>query len=205
MIEEKFWERRENFLRINPSGTVPVLVRKNESVIIGSTNIVDYIIARHQMESETDLIPMISSHMSGEEEFRYTSIKNLCVWFDEKFATEVVKPLLYEKIVNFFRDRSIPDPNYLSAARYNLGIHVEYLEHLLSQHEYLCGEKFTLADLVASCHISVVDYLGEIVWSKMPYTRNWYSIIKSKPYFKEFLKERIGGFPPPKHYNEFDF
>ncbi|MEI8274960.1 MAG: glutathione S-transferase family protein, partial [Hyphomicrobiales bacterium] len=43
LLEERFWERREDFLRINPAGTIPVLVADGEPAIPGAAIIAEYI------------------------------------------------------------------------------------------------------------------------------------------------------------------
>ena len=39
---EIFWERNETFLKLNPSGEVPILVDQNNTVLCGSRIIVEY-------------------------------------------------------------------------------------------------------------------------------------------------------------------
>ncbi|MFK9804363.1 glutathione S-transferase family protein, partial [Escherichia coli] len=40
---EKIWERRQEFLQINPTGTVPVLVDLNGTILAESQAIVEYL------------------------------------------------------------------------------------------------------------------------------------------------------------------
>ena len=205
LIEEKFWERRKTYLRLNPIGSVPLLVTDNGINIFNSYSICHFLLARYKSPSQIYLLPNLNVYNAEDREDEYAKILNICSWFDEKFSEEVSKPFLYEKVVNFFKTKTPPDVSYLTTARYNLGVHMEYLEFLLTQNEYLVGENMTLADVCAASHLSVVDYVNEIRWDKVPNTKMWYSIMKSKPYFKDILKERISGFPPPLHYDNPDF
>ena len=41
-IEERFWERREEFLLLNPAGDIPVLVAEGEPPIPGGAIIAEY-------------------------------------------------------------------------------------------------------------------------------------------------------------------
>src|SRR6185437_13782943 len=43
LVEERFWERREEFLMLNPAGAVPVLVEEGQPAIPGASIIVEYI------------------------------------------------------------------------------------------------------------------------------------------------------------------
>ena len=64
---------------------------------------------------------------------------------------------------------------------------------------------FSLADITAAAHLSVIDYLGDIDWDNYKYAKDWYAKIKSRPSFKEILKDKIKGIPPSKHYSNLDF
>ena len=43
LVEERFWERREEFLLLNPAGQIPVLVADGQPAIPGATIIAEYI------------------------------------------------------------------------------------------------------------------------------------------------------------------
>lgn len=40
---EKTWERRREFLRLNPAGDVPVLVEADSTAIVGATAILEFL------------------------------------------------------------------------------------------------------------------------------------------------------------------
>ena len=79
------------------------------------------------------------------------------------------------------------------------------MQNILSIRKWLGCEKFTIADVSAMCHISIVDYIGYINWNKYPKLKEWYLIAKSKKGFEKILQERIGSFAPSKNYNKYDF
>ena len=43
LIEERFWERREEFLVMNPAGQIPVLVADGQPPVPGTAIIAEYI------------------------------------------------------------------------------------------------------------------------------------------------------------------
>jgi len=53
--------------------------------------------------------------------------------------------------------------------------------------------------------LSCVDYVGDVPWEQYPEAKEWYARIKSRPSFRELLKETIPAMPPPKHYADLDF
>ena len=43
LVEERFWERREEFLLLNPAGEIPVLVADGQPPVPGAAIIAEYI------------------------------------------------------------------------------------------------------------------------------------------------------------------
>jgi glutathione S-transferase len=43
LVEERYWERREEFLLLNPAGEVPVLVAEGQPPVPGADIIAEYI------------------------------------------------------------------------------------------------------------------------------------------------------------------
>jgi glutathione S-transferase len=194
--DERFWERRESFLKMSPIGTVPLLVKKGSLFFPHSDLIVNHIIKNY--DTDFSLIP--------EKEEDEVRVKSISTWFDEKFFHEVSKIFLYEKVIHTMKQDESPDVNSLNIARYNVHIHFEFLEFLLSQNAFLAGEKFTLADITAGAHISVLDYLSEIKWSNVSVLiKDWYSIVKSKIPFKDILLDRVPNIKPSITYEILDF
>lgn len=191
---EKFWEKRTNFLKLNPAGTVPLLIAKPNIKIIGSQNIIDFF-------EEVNNAPKLICGNPLEK----CEIRRIISWFDEKFYNEVSKIFLEEKILKFLEKKEAPHSQKLSSASDALGRHMQYLNYLLSKNQWITGSKITLADLTAAAHISTIDYLGEIRWDKYELVKEWYSVVKSRPSFQDILQDIVVGFPPVKHYKELDF
>lgn len=196
MNEERFWERREGFLRLSPIGTVPLLLKKGSVAIPHSDLIVEHLLAKYDLEKEFTI----------QDELEAIRVKSIALWFDEKFFHEVSKVFLFEKVIHTIKRDETPDVSALNVARYNLQIHFDFLEFLLSNNPFLSGDQFTLADISASMHISVLDYLSEIKWSGVSVLiKDWYSIVKSKLAFKEILLDRVPNIKPSITYEALDF
>ena len=88
---------------------------------------------------------------------------------------------------------------------HNLKYHMEYIEWLAERNNYLAGSEFSLADATAAAHLSILDYLGDVDWENYNNAKLWYSKIKSRPSFKEILKDTIKGITPSKNYQNLDF
>lgn len=193
LIEEKFWDYDEKFLRINPMGNLPVLILKDGTVLNHYTLIIEHILQTTGFEL---LFPQDVNHLEA---------KKICLWFNEKLYHDCTKFFLQEKLITYLSKQTAPNNNILSLARYNLSVHLDYLSHLLFQNSWVAGERFSIADITVASHISILDFFGEIPWGKVPEIKDWYCIVKSRPAFRNFLKERISGIISPPYYSQLDF
>ncbi|MCX7338038.1 MAG: glutathione S-transferase family protein [Alphaproteobacteria bacterium] len=194
---ERFWERRSEFLKINPSGQVPVLVDLNGSVIADSMAITEY------LEEAYPVHPLMGDGLVERAE-----VRRLIAWFDGKFAQEVSLCLVFEKAINRYIKResnSGPNSALIRSAKNAINHHLDYISWLVDRRNWLAGDDFSVADITAAAHLSVVDYFGDVPWEKHPVATEWYARIKSRPSFRSFLQDRIPGLNPSPHYADLDF
>lgn len=194
LITENFWERRREFSYLNPAMQVPVLVEPDNKILPDSYAICEYL---DTMYSEHRLI--------GYSETEAANIRRLVSWFDIKFFNEVNKYLINEKVLRYYNRIGAPNSEAIRVAKSNIIAHMEYISYLTNENMWLAGERITLADISASAHISVADYLGEVPWDSYPRVKDWYALLKSRPSFRKILNDKIPGFAPPKHYAILDF
>jgi len=191
---EKAWERRPEFLALNPAGTVPVLVESDGSVIAGFSAIAEYV---DEVYPEP---PMIGDGPAARAE-----VRRLVDWFDRKFGSEVTANLVEEKIMKRFLGLGQPSSSAIRAGQLNIHHHLDYIGWLCERRNWLAGDAFSLADIAAAAHLSAVDYLGDVPWNDHAAARDWYARIKSRPAFRPLLADAIPGCPPPRHYADLDF
>ena len=191
---ERTWERRDEFLSLNPTGKVPVLIDEDGSVIADSSVICEYLDERHP---EPRLI--------GRGALARAETRRLVAWFDEKFRVEVSDNLIGEKVIKKFLGLGEPSVEAIRAGLANLKTHLDYISWLADSRNWLAGDDLSLADLAAAAHLSAIDYLGDVPWEDFPRAKDWYVRIKSRPSFRPLLKDRIPGLTPPKHYANLDF
>jgi glutathione S-transferase len=191
---EKIWERREDFLRLNPAGEVPVLTDEDGSVVAGAQVIAEYLEDAHP---EPPLL--------GEEALDRAEVRRLAWWFDDKFNKEVSINLLEEKIMKRLLRQGQPNSNAIRAGHANIGYHLDYIGWLCDRRTWLAGDEFTLADISAAAHISALDYLGDVPWAEHPGAKDWYARVKSRPSFRPLLADHLPGVSPPEHYADLDF
>lgn len=197
IIQENFWERRKEFIAMNPAGTVPVLFDHSNSAMVSNSDvIIEYIEEKHSR----------GENFLGESVIKKAETRRLQNWFDNKFYTEITKHVLTERFFNrYLPGTHSPNSEVLRVARRNLNIHLSYVEYLLETRKYLAGDKISVADFAAAAQISVLDYFGDINWQHYLPVKDWYSVIKSHKIFGEILKDRIPNVAPPECYSKMDF
>lgn len=197
LVQENFWERKKEFIAMNPAGTVPVLFDNSSSaVVIDGSVIIEYIEEKHRN----------SKSFLGDNYVKRAEIRRLQNWFDEKFYHEVSKHVLNERYFNrYLPESAAPNSEILRIARRNLNIHLSYIEYLLETRKYLGGDQVSVADFSAAAQISVLDYFGDVNWQHYLPAKDWYTLIKSYKIFSEILKDRVPGIEPSGHYAQLDF
>ena len=194
LIVEPIWERRDSFLSLNPEGQVPVLLTNQNIPLSGAPVIIEWL---EDISSERSLI--------GKDINFRAEARRIMFWFNNKFSSEVESSIVYEKIMKVFMGKGNPDANILRVGRKNLITHMQYIDWLSKNRDWLAGTSFSIADISASANLSILDYLGEIKWKDFSYAKEWYTRVKSRPSFRGVLLDKIPGLLPPKNYSDLDF
>lgn len=202
LVSERFWERRREFLALNPGGFVPVGVDNEGPPIVGAWPLLEYLDeTRGYSQGDRRLMP---ENPNGRAE-----VRRLVEWFLHKFEDDVVGHLVHERIVKLELPRDLgggsPESAVLRVSRSNLRHHLRYISYLAASRRWLAGERMTFADLAAAAALSCIDYLGEVPWAENEHAKAWYVRMKSRPSFRPFLGETVRGLPPSPYYTDLDF
>ncbi len=205
LIEQYPWRRNDDFLLLNPSGALPVLIDgdRDTTPVCGAGPIAEFL-------DETLGATMKDWRLLPEDPFERAEVRRLMDWFNAKFAREVSDYLLVEKVHKRFRDRAdgesaSPDSGAIRAARTNIRYHMRYIGHLTDNRRWMAGRQLSYADLAAAAHLSCLDYLGEIPWDEDESAKLWYARLKSRPSMRPMLAERLQGISPAPWYADLDF
>ena len=191
---EKTWERRPEFLALNPAGEVPVLIEPDGTVVAESVAIAEYV---DEVYRERLLI--------GINPVDRAEVRRLIAWFDIKMNHEVTENLLGEKLMKRLLGVGQPNSAAIRAGKANIGYHLDYIGYLIERRRWLAGDHFSLADIAAAAHLSAIDYLGDVPWEQHEPAKEWYARVKSRPSFRPILADHIPGVAPPPHYADLDF
>jgi glutathione S-transferase len=195
LVRESPWQKRDEFLDLNPAGETPVLVEETKGIVLmDSAAICEY------FEETVERAPMLAGGATARAE-----VRRMVSWFDQKLYSDVVAPLMEERMRKRLVSREPPDTKVLRQAMTTANAHLDYIDYLLDHRRWLAGPVLSLADLAAAAHLSVADYLGGIDWRGHKQTTDWYAVIKSRPSFRPLLGERMEVIAPPAHYDKVDF
>jgi glutathione S-transferase len=202
LIEERVWERREEFLKLNPAATTPVLIAEGFPPIPGAALILEFLDETYGAKlGDHRLLPQRTSDR--------IEARRLVAWFTEKFFAEVSGPLVmerfYKRLMRIEQGGGSPDTETIRAARNNIRYHLAYIGWLVRTRDWLAGAHISFADLAAAAHLSVVDYVGDVPWSEDEVAKSWYARVKSRPSFRPILAETWLAMPPAPNYANLDF
>lgn len=202
LIEERVWERRSDFVKLNPACATPVLVAQGTPVIPGAGIIAEYLDESHGAAmAERRLLPQTQPER--------VEVRRLMAWFNEKFFEEASNPLVTERIYKRFMAEEdgggAPSMDVIRAATANVRQHLAYIGWLARTRNFLAGDQLTYADIAAAAHLSAIDYLGDVPWSEDDAAKSWYARIKSRPSFRPILSEWLPGVPASRTYVDLDF
>ncbi|MGD0634311.1 MAG: glutathione S-transferase family protein [Beijerinckiaceae bacterium] len=202
LIEERPFERRQDFLALNPAGQTPVLVEQSGAVVPGAGPIAEYL-------DETRGLALGNRRLLPESPAARVEVRRLLDWFNIKFHGEVSNWLVTEKIFKRFmrpeQGGGGPEMELVRAARANIRYHLHYIGYLVRQRNWLAGDTLSYADLAAAAHLSSVDFLGDVPWSEDETAKLWYARVKSRPAFRALLADRVPGITPAAAYADLDF
>lgn len=200
--EEKPWARRPDFLALNPSGTLPVLLDGDAEPVCGAMVIGEFL-------DETSGAMMREKRLMPENPHARAEVRRIVEWFLVKFEQEVARYIVGEKVFKrLMREDEgggAPDASLIRAGRNNLKHHLKYAGWLAASRNWLAGTRISQADMAAAAVFSVMDYLGEIDWKSEPAAHDWYARVKSRPSFRPLLADKVAGLPPASHYIDLDF
>lgn len=179
---EKIWERRTEFLAMNPAGDVPVLVEPDGTTLANSQVICEYL---EEVYKDVNLL--------GDNPAQRAETRRLIGWFDTKFNKEVTENLAGEKLTKKMLRLGEPHAPSVRAGQANIHYHLDYIGFLTEKRTWLAGDDFSLADIAAASHLSAIDYIGDVPWPEHEAAREWYNRITARPSFAPLMQDRIPG------------
>jgi glutathione S-transferase len=188
---ERVWERRKEFLILNPAGTLPVLLADGQPPIPDAAIIAEYLV-----EILGDDIR--ATRLLPREPVERIEVRRQMSWFNDRFFAEVTRPLTEERYRRLMPIEAggNASPNYqlIRNAGEAVRSYLEYIDGIVHHDGWLAGNRITYADLAAAAHLSVVGDIDEATWLETPAAWTWYGRLRSRPSFRALETPSWKGF-----------
>jgi glutathione S-transferase len=191
-------QHKPEFLRLNPKGVVPVLV-DDDSVVNESTIIMEYL---EETRPQAPLMPAtalerarVRAWMQRLDSGLHLHVATLS--FAIAFRLQLLNVLdTDDKLEGFYA--KIPDPEYAAFYRDIVPLGVDSsrfpfavlaydrllsdMEVALTQHQWLVGDRLSLADAAYAPYLTRLDHLSlQALWSSRAAVGDWYVRIRETP------------------------
>jgi glutathione S-transferase len=199
--EERPWERRREFLALDPAGATPLLVEEGGLAIPGAAVIAEYL-------DETRGLGLGTRRLLPDGPAERVEVRRLLDWFLAKFHEEVTGYLVHEKIVKrFIGPARAAGPRHGGDSRGAQQCALSSQIHRLPDRdpELACGRPSDLCGSGRRGPSLLRDYCGDVPWEENDNARCWYARVKSRPAFRALLSDRVPGMAPAAHYANLDF
>ena len=162
--------RQEEHLKRNPSGQMPALELDDGSFLAEITAICEYL---DEKKGTTDLI---GKSAEDRAETR--------MW-TRRIDLQIIEPMTtgfrYAEGLEFFKTRMRTIPEAAEGLKLIAQEKILWLDNLMEGKEYICGERFTLADVMLFCFLNFGTTVGQVINPDAKNILNWFEKVKKRP------------------------
>jgi glutathione S-transferase len=176
--------RKEAYLRKNPGGQLPALELDNGEVISETVVICDYL---------EELYPNPALIGTTVEERAETRMWNRRI--EQKITENIYAGFRFAEGLQLFENRMRCMPEAADGLKANGQDGLAWLDKQMQDKEFICGNRFTIADLVLYCCTDFSSGVGQSIDAKLKNVKSWFSRIEARPSAKGSLHpaaEKVG-------------
>lgn len=161
--------RQEAFMKLNPTGTSPALELDDGSIISEITVICEYL-AEKQGGS-----PLIGESAEQKAETRMW-VRRIDLGIMENLANG----FRYSEGLPIFKDRIPTIPDAADAIKAIAQEKISWLDGQLTGKDFVCGDRFTLADVVLYCFLEFGAQVGQPLNEENKNIMAWYERVGAR-------------------------
>jgi glutathione S-transferase len=162
--------RKEPYLKKNPHGQMPALELDDGSVISEITVICEY------LEDINPTPVLIGATPAEKAEAR--------MW-TRRIDLNIVEPLTngfrFSAGLGLFKDRIVTAPEAAEGLKKIARDRLHWLEGQMEGREYICGKRFTLADILLFVFVEFGNQVGQPLDPANKNLASWFARIKARP------------------------
>jgi glutathione S-transferase len=161
--------RQPEHLKRNPHGQMPTLELDDGGYLSEVTAICEY------LEEKNPTPPMIGSTPEQRAE---------CRMWTRRVDLNICEPLAngyrFGEALKFFQNRIPCAPEASPGLKMIAANRLQWLDGQMAEKEYLCGERFTLADILLYCWIDFGNQVGQPLNPANAKIANWFSHVGAR-------------------------
>jgi glutathione S-transferase len=161
--------RKEAYLRKNPGGQLPALELDNGEVISETVVICDYL---------EELYPNPALIGTTVEERAETRMWNRRI--EQKITENIYAGFRFAEGLQLFENRMRCMPEAADGLKANGQDGLAWLDKQMQDKEFICGNRFTIADLVLYCCTDFSSGVGQAINAKLENVKSWFSRIEGR-------------------------
>ena len=162
--------RQEEHLKRNPSGQSPTLELEDGSFLSEITAICEYL---DEKQGNTDLMGK-----TPEE-------RALTRMWTRRVDLQIIEPLItgfrYSEGLELFKTRMQTIPEAADGLKSIAQEKIAWLNGEMEGKDYICGDRFSLADVMLFCFITFGATVGQSISEENSNITSWYDRIKERP------------------------
>lgn len=162
--------RQAAHLRRNPAGQTPALELDNGAYVSEITAICEYLEEKHPSPA------LIGATPEERAETR--------MWvrrFDENVVWPMLSGFRYAEGAPLFTGRIPVYPDIAPQLKALAQDRQKWIDGMLAGRTYFCGDRFTLADILAYCMIAFAISVGQPINAEAANLQAWFARVKSRP------------------------
>ena len=161
---------QEEHLKRNPSGQMPTLELDDGSYLSEITVICEYL---NEKNSGTELIGKTPEERAETR-----------MW-TRKIDLQIIEPLTsgfrYSEGLKLFESRMITIPDAAEGLKAIAQEKLAWLNDQMEGKEYICGNRFTLADVMLFCFLNFGSTVGQGINPESKNLASWYEKVEKRP------------------------
>ena len=166
------------FLAMNPNGLVPVLRDGDSQPLFESAAIVRYLAARYGDDA-----------FWPQDALARATVDIWAEWAKSSVYVSFMRPVFWAAFVAAPQDRNEPA---IAAALENLTTLLKIADDRLAQHDYLAGDRLTVADIMLGTLLYRYYTLEEITRPDLPALDKYYQRLTQRPAYQEHVMVPYG-------------
>jgi len=162
--------RQAAYMEKNPTGTCPCLELDDGSILSEITAICEYL---DEKNGQSSLI--------GETPEERAQTRMWSRRIDLGILENMANGFRYSEGLPLFKDRIYTIPHAADDLKAITREKIAWLDALMSGNEFVCGDRFSLADILLFCFLEFGQQVGQPFESSNKHIASWFERIKSRP------------------------